>query len=328
MPQNSAWRSVTYGNGLFVAVSRVGTQRVMTSPDGITWASRTTPVNQGWTSVTYGSAARSGNGLFVAVSGDGSGNRVMTSPDGITWSSQASAANLLWLGVTYGNGLFVAVGTLGSATQRVMTSPDGMTWALRTNPGNNTWRSVAYGAGTFVAVADTGTNRMLTSSNGITWAASAAPEDAGQWLSVVYANGVFVAVSTTAPNRVMISNTVQSQWTLRATAASGSCQVTATKAADGSYLASTSAPISVQLSIMPSDPSTYPVAAMQQFAVPDGTTPVECAALEPSSAQWPGLTAFTGLGWTVSYAEWPNDRTGGWVCSRQPLYTSRGWEFT
>ena len=30
------WRNVTYGNGLFVAVSSDGTNRVMTSPDGVT----------------------------------------------------------------------------------------------------------------------------------------------------------------------------------------------------------------------------------------------------------------------------------------------------
>jgi hypothetical protein len=36
------WFSVTYGNGLFVAVAQSGTgNRVMTSPDGISWTSRT-----------------------------------------------------------------------------------------------------------------------------------------------------------------------------------------------------------------------------------------------------------------------------------------------
>ena len=46
----------------------------MTSPDGITWTSRTSAVNNAWSSVAYG------NGLWVAVSLDGTGNRVMTSP--------------------------------------------------------------------------------------------------------------------------------------------------------------------------------------------------------------------------------------------------------
>jgi hypothetical protein len=59
---NNSWYSVTYGNGLFVAVSWDGTNRIMTSPDGINWTSRTSPINLQWTSVTYG------DGLFVAVS--------------------------------------------------------------------------------------------------------------------------------------------------------------------------------------------------------------------------------------------------------------------
>lgn len=41
---DNAWLSVTYGNGLFVAVAGSGTgNRVMTSPDGITWSLYTPP---------------------------------------------------------------------------------------------------------------------------------------------------------------------------------------------------------------------------------------------------------------------------------------------
>jgi hypothetical protein len=66
--------SVTYGNGLFVAVNNIGTgNRVMTSPNGITWTAKTSAADNSWRSVTYG------NGLFVAVSLTGVGNRVMTS---------------------------------------------------------------------------------------------------------------------------------------------------------------------------------------------------------------------------------------------------------
>ena len=58
------WNSVTYGNGLFVAVASglITSQLVMTSPDGITWTSRNSAAANDWYSVTYG------NGLFVAVS--------------------------------------------------------------------------------------------------------------------------------------------------------------------------------------------------------------------------------------------------------------------
>ena len=39
--QANSWQSVAYGNGTYVAVSSNGTNRVMTSPDGITWTNRT-----------------------------------------------------------------------------------------------------------------------------------------------------------------------------------------------------------------------------------------------------------------------------------------------
>ena len=151
-----SWQCVTYGNNLFVAVS--STNRVMTSPDGISWTQRTSASlpNNDWRSVTYG------NGLFVAVAASGSNNRVMTSSNGINWTSQTSAADNYWESVTYGDGLFVAVASSGT-NNRVMTSPDGITWTSKTSAYDNTWRSVAYGKNLFVAVAQTGQNtRVMT----------------------------------------------------------------------------------------------------------------------------------------------------------------------
>jgi predicted RecA/RadA family phage recombinase len=141
---DSNWSSITYGNGLFVAVADSGTNLVMTSSDGITWTARTAPGNT-WSSVTYG------NGLFVAVAQSGTANRVMTSPDGINWTTRTSAADNSWTSVTYGNGLFVAVASTGTGN-RVMTSPDGITWTIRTSASNSSWVSVTYGNGLFVAV--------------------------------------------------------------------------------------------------------------------------------------------------------------------------------
>ena len=66
------WYSVTYGNGLFVAVALSGAvNRVMTSPDGITWTSRTSAADNSWDSVTYG------DGTFVAVAAAGGLNKVI-----------------------------------------------------------------------------------------------------------------------------------------------------------------------------------------------------------------------------------------------------------
>ena len=195
------WFSVTYGGGLFVAVSETGSgNRVMTSPDGITWTSRTSASNNPWFSVTYG------GGLFVAVSYSGTGNRVMTSPDGITWTSRTAASSNSWLSVTYGGGLFVAVSSSGT-DNRVMTSPDGITWTSRTSAADNPWSSVTYGGGLFVAVSYSGTgNRVMTSPDGIIWTIRTSAAD-NDWVSVTYGNGLFVAVSRTAGtgNQVMTS---------------------------------------------------------------------------------------------------------------------------
>ena len=200
---NNFWNSVTYGNGLFVAVANDGSPNgVMTSPDGITWTSQTSAAYNAWFSVTYG------NGLFVAVSYSGSGNRVMTSPDGITWTSQTSAADNNWYSVTYGNGLFVAVASSGTGN-RVMTSPDGITWTSRASAADNDWYSVTYGGGLFVAVSNdffggVG-NRVMTSPDGITWTSRTSAADNG-WRSVAYGGGLFVAVASSGTgNRVMTS---------------------------------------------------------------------------------------------------------------------------
>ena len=129
----------------------------MTSPDGITWTSRVSAADNAWFSVTHG------DGLFVAVSLTGTGNRVMTSPDGIDWTIQASAEDKGWRTVTFGDGLFVAVAGSGTGN-RVMTSPDGVNWTIRTTGAERTWNSVVHGNGVFVAVAFFGTgNRVMTS---------------------------------------------------------------------------------------------------------------------------------------------------------------------
>lgn len=67
------------------------------------------------------------------------------------------------------------------------------------------------------------------------------------------------------------------------------------------------------------------LAALQQFAVPAGTQADGCGALAPEHVDAPALRQMRDEGWSVSYAQWPNEGTGGWVCSRQPVLTSLGW---
>jgi len=222
---DNSWNSVAYGNGVWVAVAYSGSNRVMTSPDGITWTARTASSNYFWNSVAYG------NGLFVAVGGGPAlTDQVMTSPDGITWTSRTAASSKIWASVAYGNGLFVAVAApMGAAdqTSSVMTSPDGSTWTSRTAAENLDWASVSYGNGLWVAVASAdnvsqpmsggSANRVMTSTDGITWTARTS-SSTNRWNSVAYGNGVWVAVASSGTNRVMTS-TDGITWTARTAAA-------------------------------------------------------------------------------------------------------------
>jgi hypothetical protein len=206
---NNNWISVTYGKGLFVAISNTGTgNRVMTSPDGVTWTSRSSAGDIGWSSVTYG------NGTFVAVAGSGSG-QVMTSLDGITWNARTASEVNAWQSVTYGNGLFVAVAR-SSTGNTVMTSPDGITWTSRTASANIFWNAVTFGNGRFVAVGLAGSpnNALMTSTDGITWTGLNPPRNV-EWQSVTYGNGTFVAVSGASTDNTVMTSTDGTNWTLR-----------------------------------------------------------------------------------------------------------------
>ncbi len=160
------WTSLIWADtlNLFIAVANSGTgNRVMTSPDGITWTNRTSAADNNWNSLAWG------NNILVSVSNSGTTNRVMTSTNGITWTIRTTPNSNDWNAVTYGNGLFVAVSSTGTGN-RVMTSPDGINWTVRTSAADNSWQSIIYANNLFIAGSNSGTNnRIMTSPDGITW---------------------------------------------------------------------------------------------------------------------------------------------------------------
>jgi len=193
------FRSIAYGNSVWLAVASTGTNRVLRSTDdGVTWSAVAAAEANEWQSVAYG------NNVWIAVASTGT-NRVMRSTDdGATWSAVAAAAANEWQSVAYGNNVWVAVASTG--TNRVMRSTNGgTTWSAVAAAEANEWQSVAYGNNVWVAVASTGTNRVMRSTNGgTTWSAVAAAE-ANEWQSVAYGNNIWVAVASTGTNRVMRS---------------------------------------------------------------------------------------------------------------------------
>ena len=255
------WRSVTYGKvndlsannttylgkSIFVAVSSTGTNRVMTSIDGINWMSRNAyaDTSNSWMNVKYGLV--NGVGTFVAVSYNGA-NQVMTSTDGITWTGIYSYGESLvnWHSLAYGSGLFVAVGITNvvGINRTIYSSDGGKTWTVIATPVDNYsgegFTSVAYGlvngVGTFVAISygNTSSNiKIITlNMNNVQWINSPISNTSPRWMSVTYGsflingqtnNGLFVVVAgsnngsdTTivGSNHVMVS-TDGINWTSR-----------------------------------------------------------------------------------------------------------------
>jgi hypothetical protein len=211
-PADYNWTSITWSAdlSLFCAVASSGNNnRVMTSPDGLTWTLRTSASNNNWQSVIWGGSV--GQQKFVAVSSTGIGNRVMTSPDGITWTSRVSSEDNYWTSITWAPSLGLFCAVAASGTHRVMTSPNGITWTNRNASDNYDWRSITWAPslGLFCAVSSSGvTHRVMTSVNGINWNRHNAVAN-NYWTSISWSPslGLFYAVASSGTfNRLMYSN--------------------------------------------------------------------------------------------------------------------------
>ncbi len=152
---------VIFAGGKFVAVGINNT--VLTSPDGITWATATFPTGISLTGVAH-------NGSRYVVSGYRFSNTTQKglaaySENGVNWTTVAVDTGLaqFW-GITHGAGRFVTVGDSGT----IYSSVDGSSWIPSAATGITTsFRSVAYADGLFVAIGDSG--RLFTSPDGVTW---------------------------------------------------------------------------------------------------------------------------------------------------------------
>ncbi len=139
---------------LFVAVGNNGA--ISTSPDGVTWTSRSSGV-----AVTLFVAGASPS-LIVAA---GSGGALVTSPDGINWTVRTSGTANGIGGAAWKDGLFVVTATNGT----ILTSPDGITWTARTSGTTELLRGAAVSDRYFMVV---GNRACLISRDGITWQAA------------------------------------------------------------------------------------------------------------------------------------------------------------
>jgi hypothetical protein len=154
----------------------------MTSPDGITWTSRTTSISPTFSGIAYG------NGIWVAVADGSPAGTTFTSYDGIDWAEQSTA--FASSTILFANGIFVTGGRW---------SEDGINWNTA-SPSFNPFK-ITYGNGYFVGVTSSGTNRIFYSTTGKSWTGTPADSDA-TFEAIVFGQNKFVAGATSGTNRI------------------------------------------------------------------------------------------------------------------------------
>lgn len=150
---NSAYRDLAFGNGIFIAV---GGGNRMVSRDGLTWSQRTAGSSQ---------AIEHGDGVFVAVGSNG----CATTSDGISWRENVCGGEAR--DVTYGNGVWVA-----TSRDRLATSRDAVTWTAHAS--QNIVR-IGFAQGVFVGAMPGGI--VKTSTDGQTWKVAYRRSTSNDW---------------------------------------------------------------------------------------------------------------------------------------------------
>jgi hypothetical protein len=223
------WFDLEFGKGVFVAASRAG--QVMSSPDGITWTTRTSKVaasegiafgkgyfilfpmadrtttngqysadGANWTAINTGTCSSCVSGVFGGdyFFGVSDGEKSIYSTTGLSWTSAAVSFAKIPRDVCYGDNKFIVTSQNQSGGNfQSSASPLGP-WVLGTlisTTGNTSWVHKDY------IMCAYGGGRYVAvkndyawvSANGNSWTQQQRIE--GSWSSVAYGNGIFVAIS-------------------------------------------------------------------------------------------------------------------------------------
>ncbi len=184
------WKSVTYGDGIFIA--EAGDVVAYSNDGGQTWTEKTLSVPV--------SAIAYGNGIFVAITGgeyDKSDTVFVSNNGGVNWVKSTLTENTYWVSVIYGGDRFIAVAGGHYAAGVAAMSQDGMSWQfsdLSMAGYIQNVSSMVYGAGKYVALLR-GVGSIISEDSGNTWARTMLPPlpEFGDWHSIIYGPDGFVA---------------------------------------------------------------------------------------------------------------------------------------
>lgn len=305
----SSFSSVTHADNTWVALDLSG--NILTSPDGLAWTLAYTSTNQ-WTGAAYG------EGTWVVFSAATTETYVTSKDKGVTWTPRTLPYGFAIDEVAYGNGVWAAVGAGNGRVQRhIVTTEDGTTWDWVSNAAAN-WVDVEFGLGSFVALSAPGA--ISTSTDGRTWTEAAYPlpraSAAITWTSVTGGPDGYVAVGYSGSSSSTVGYAAYSADAVTwKSVPMINAQWKSVQADDDGFIALGYYPASGQTVVMrgalaaPNSSGGYASSPwVQSLARPTAESP--CPA-----------------GWAPTWAQWPNDQRGGFVCDRTiaTSETHGGW---
>lgn len=237
---NGGWSSSYLGSASYIvsvfwtgtvfAVFYAGT--VFTSPNGITWTSRTFASGL-FPPSGYRCAAK--NGSYILVAGDSgklnsSSDHFSTAVTTFGNMGSANSANsringLIWHPTL---SMFIAVGAGGLIATSPTGAINGTSWTSRTSGTTQDLTAIAFSPNIIVAVCGGGST-VLTSTDGVAWTSRVSP--LFQANSVVWNGSLFLATGVQGSNQVITSSdgitwtsrTTQSTQGMRSAVWSGGC---------------------------------------------------------------------------------------------------------
>ncbi len=152
---NDGLIGVVFGGGRWVAV---GSYRMLTSPDGVTWST----IARTRTDIISGVSYAGGRFFVLGASG-----MILTSSNGVDFDdvSPAEASTKTFVSAAYANSRWVVVGAAGVAYR----SANAMDWQAGSAGSDYLYEAAAWN-NQFLAI--NGIGRLQTSEDGITWVAA------------------------------------------------------------------------------------------------------------------------------------------------------------
>jgi hypothetical protein len=245
---SNTWKSIVYGNGIFVAVGEGTTNYIMYSTSNnpvlsTNWSTAVTIRNAvgtvispavNWQDVIYTGGT---NGLFVAVANTGAGEfafrRLIISRDGINWRIETppfeifSTTNSLKT-IIYGNGTLVVARSAvsDSVSKIIFSNNDGNTWGVCTGDSSvdvkstsNNWIDSVYSPklNLFILIGNSGSQRLIYSENGVNWSNVGVSSfvNGYTWTAITWSPELELFIAIDGANNIFMTSVNGKTWTLR-----------------------------------------------------------------------------------------------------------------